>query len=526
MESCRTLLDRLAQRAREESESTAFHFAGESCSLGELWSRAGAFAGVLRERGLSPGERTVVAEPNGAGFFTAFYGIQLGGGVPVPLYPGSGARRLIAMAERCGARVVVASGLEDPSLGALRSAGLVHLSPREAAGMPDASSDVPPPDPETPAYIQYTSGSTGEPKGVEVRHGALLTNIRQMIAGMEITTADVFVSWLPVHHDMGLVLMTMVPLYLGLPLFLLPTTLRDPGLWLGEIQRCRGTFTAAPDFAYRVALRHLDGDGGFDLSTLRVALNAAEPVRARTVEEFERRFGLRHVMMPAYGLAEATVGVSMCAPGEPVRVDRRGFVCVGRPFPEVEIVVLADDRPAPPGAVGEILVRSPANTRGYWRDAEATGELFWGDGYIRTGDLGYVDRLGALFVVGRRKNLIIQGGRNIAPREVEEAIDRLPFVRSAAAVGFDRGGDEGEQVVVFAELRREHEGARAEYAARTTEIVAAVHRHLGLRPGRTYLVPVGGIPRTPNGKVRYVELRQGLLDGTLRAKGRLLYPNY
>ncbi len=520
-----TLLQRLALRARTEPERVAFHFRGAPRSYGELWHDVERFAGALLARGLGRGERAVVAVANGPEFFTAFYGIQRAGGVPVPLSPDSGADRLIAMAGRSGARLLVggwAGG--DPPAEALRAAGVEVVTTGEASAGPLGAAAVL--DPDDLAYIQYTSGSTGEPKGVEIRQGGLVTNIRQMIGGMEITASDVFVSWLPVYHDMGLVLMTMVPFYLGLPLYLLPTSLRHPEVWLGEIARRRGTFTAAPDFGYRVCRRRARNPAAWDLSSLRVALNAAEPVRRRTLEEFEIAFGLRGVMRPAYGLAEATVGVSMSRPGRPVRVDERGFVSVGRPFAGIELGILRGRRLGAPGEIGEILVRSPANTTGYWQDPAATRALFWRDGYLRTGDLGYLDAEGELFVVGRRKNLILQAGRNIAPREVEEAIDALPFVRASAAVGIDRGGDEGEQIYAFVELGRSEQAARGAYAEMATRAAAAVRSHLGLGPGRLYLMPAAAIPRTQNGKVRYPALRERFLDGRLRAAGQLLYPEY
>ncbi len=525
MGSPSNLLEVLERHAVERLDRTAYHFEGAPHSFGELWHEAGRFATALRARGLERGDRVVLAIPNGPDFFTVFYGIQRAGGVPVPAFPRSGARRLERLAARCTASLVVIASSEvgDRTVEEQTPAGIDLF----VAGtpLPDAiDPTLPEVRPEELAYLQYTSGSTGEPKGVEVRHAALLTNIRQMIAGMEITASDVFVSWLPVHHDMGLVLMTMVPLYLGAPLYLLPTRLRSPGNWLAEIERRRGTFTAAPDFAYRLCLHRGTASRSYDLSSLRVALNAAEPVRKTTLEEFAGRFGVPGVMRPAYGLAEATVGVSMCRLGSEVRVDDRGFVSVGYPFPDIEIALLASEQLVEAGEIGEILVKSPANTTGYWSDPEASRELFWGAGYLRTGDLGYLAADGELYVVGRTKNLIIQGGRNIAPKEVEEAVDSLPFVRSSAAVGIDRGGDEGEQVYLFVELRKS--SATGAFAEMTVQLVEAVHAHLGLRPGRVYLMPARGLPRTPNGKIRYPELRGRYLDGDLRDAGLLLFPSY
>ena len=385
--------------------------------------------------------------------------------------------------------------------------------------LPPPLPPFPPLHPDQPALLQYTSGSTGDPKGVVITHANLLTNVRQMIAGMEITAGDVFVSWLPVHHDMGLVLMTMVPFYLGARLVLLPTTLTDVRQWLHAIAAHRGTFTAAPDFAYRLCLRSVRDPARFDLTSLRVALNAAEPVRADTLRRFEATFGLHRVMVPGYGLAEATVGVSMQPAGTAPVVSERGLVALGRPFPGVTIQVIAGDRPAAPGEVGELVVESPANTSGYFRNPQATADLFWRPGCIRTGDLGYRDERGEVFLVGRSKNIIIQAGRNLAPQEIEETVEALPFVRRAAAVGIDRGRAEGEQAYVFAELRKAAPPPAEELQEMARQIVERVHQRLGLRPGRVLLLKPRSIPLTPNGKIQHAALREEHLGGGLRGGG-------
>jgi acyl-CoA synthetase (AMP-forming)/AMP-acid ligase II len=357
-------------------------------------------------------------------------------------------------------------------------------------------------------------------------HRGLLTNIGQLIDGMTLSPADCFVSWLPVFHDMGLIFMTMVPFYLGAKLVLLPTALANARPWLSAIARHRGTVTAAPDFAYRLALRHVREPAAYDLSSLRVALNAAEPVRPNTLEAFERAFGLRNVLIAGYGLAEATVGVSTWTPGTAPLVDTRGVVGVGRPFSGIDIQIIEADAPLSAGRIGEIVVRSPANTRGYYSDQAETTRLFWRDEYIRTGDLGYLDEAGCLFVTGRLKNIIKHGGATVFPQEPEQIADRLAPIRRSAAIGVDSGGPEGEQLYVFAELFKPGGYGEPEFHDAAVDVVQAIHAHLGIRPGRVYLLRPHSIPLTPNGKTRHAALRDSYLSGDLRARKAILFPDY
>jgi fatty-acyl-CoA synthase len=348
--------------------------------------------------------------------------------------------------------------------------------------------------------------------------------MRQMIAGMEITEAEIFVSWLPVYHDMGLILKTMVPFYLAASIILLPTSLKHVDHWLAAIQQYRATFTAAPDFAYRLCLRHIKNPRDYDLSSLRVALNAAEPVRAQTIRDFERTFGLKNVMVAGYGLAEATVGVSMGRPQTEVTVDEQGQVSVGRPFLEIEVAIVRDGQAVGPGEVGEIVVNSPANSTGYYNNAKATHQLFWRPGTIQTGDLGYLNADGELFIVGRKKNIIIHSGRTIYPQEVEEMVDGLPGVRYSAAVGIDRGRLEGEQVYIFAEIRQADARPEAELQNMIIDIVQMFHERFGFRPGRVYLLKPKAIPLTHNGKIQHVRLKEIYLNRTLFEAGEIVYP--
>lgn len=527
-----TVLHLLERRARDEPERIAFTFGGSRYGFGDVARGLRSVASRLLRRGAAPGDRVLVLLPNGPGFFAAFYGAQRAGAVPVPLFAESGSERVRDLAAACGVRFVAlpaesTAGVADR----LESQGLEVLVVAEDLGgvleRPEPSR-WPPVEADDTAFLQYTSGSTGEPKGVVIRHAELVVNVRQMIAGMEITERDVFVSWLPVHHDMGLILMTMVPFWVGAELHLLPSRLTEVRPWLAAVAEHGGTFTAAPDFAWRLCLRAVRDASQYDLSSLRVALNAAEPVRPQTLRRFHETFGLDRVMVPGYGLAEATVGVSMQPPGSAPAVSERGFVALGRPFPGIAVHVVrsglesgagdggsarTEEAPAAPGEVGEIVVESPANTRGYFRDPQATEALFWRPGCIRTGDLGYRSRDGELFLVGRSKNIILQAGRNLAPQEIEAAVEALPFVRRAAAVGVDRGDAAGEQAHVFVELRRAAPPPEEAMQEWVVQVVESVHRRLGLRPGRVLLVRPRTIPLTPNGKVRHAALRTAWEEG-------------
>jgi len=313
-----------------------------------------------------------------------------------------------------------------------------------------------------------------------------------------------------------------VPFYLAAETHLLPTDLRDVKLWLETIQARRATFIAAPDFAYRLVLNRVPA-GEYDLASLRVALNAAEPVRARTIQEFERRFGLQHVMTAGYGLAEATVGVSMSRPGQSPNVAARGIVSVGKPFPGVEVKIFEAGEILQPGNVGEILIKSTANCKGYYNNAEATQNLFQ-DGFVVSGDMGYLDEEGELYITGRKKNIIKHLGQTIATQELEEIVDTMPEIRFSAAIGMDRGGIEGEQVFVFVELRKV--GTIKLWEELTVQIVEKIHEHLGIRPARIVFLKRHGIPRTHNGKIQHSLLKKQFLSGQLKEDSLILYPDY
>lgn len=526
-----TLLEVLEKRSKQQPGKAAFTFHREPpCAYGHLWQRIEEVAGCLLKNGLKPGLRVITAIPNSDRFFFAFYGIQRAGGIAVPLFPGSGAERIEKIAGICSTSVILLSKTYPPAgIDDLIKSTRLHLIWVE--DMEDAPSRhaFPIVSPGDTAFIQFTSGSIGDPKGVQLSHSNLITNVNQMVLGMAITSTDTFVSWLPVYHDMGLILMTMVPFFLGLELVLLPTGLNYLKSWLTAIKEHSATFTAAPDFAYRLCLIYVRDPENYDLSSLRVALNAAEPVRSGTVRRFEERFNLQNIILPAYGLAEATVGVCSWKPGNPVKVDDRGFVSVGKPFPGILLrIINRENQPAKTVDIGEIWVKSDANTSGYYCNPEANTGLFDDDGYVDTGDIGYIDGDGDCFIVGRKKNIIIQSGFNIAAQEVEELMDERAQVRRSAAVGIDRGGAVGEQAYIFLEVKL-NKNQLNDDSFKENIVIEAVKRFndvFGMHPGRVYLVKPGTIPMTYNGKIQYLQLKEQYIKGTLKQNGFIIFPNY
>jgi fatty-acyl-CoA synthase len=521
-----SVVELIARGVRSHPGRPALIADGRTWSYAELWEAARTAASGLQRAGVRPGDTVVLALPNEAGFFHAFFGTLIAGGVAVPVFPRSAPDRLAGLARLAGASALVASA----SLPADVLGPLMKLSAREGracltvsdlgrAGTPKPAPD----DPERPCYVQYTSGSTADPRGVVITHRSLLANIAQMIEAMDITRHDVFVSWLPTYHDMGLTLMALTPFSLGARLVLLPTDLRDVAGWLRAIETHRGTFTAGPDFAYRLCLRNVRHPGRFALSSLEVCMNAAEPVRAATLAGFEAAYGLRHVMMTGYGLAEATLSVTCTGRGQPVDVDERGLVCLGRPVPGTSVKI-AGPGELPAGQAGEIVVAGPSTCTGYHRNPAASAALAWRDGYIRTGDLGYLDGAGRLYFVARQKDVIKIAGRSLYPQEVEALVDELPRVRFSAAVGIDRSDVPGEQLYVFAEVRDVENATPAELRATAIEIVRAVHGALGVRPRRTILLRPRRIPLTSNGKLQRARLRDIFTDGRLTTGTDIVFP--
>jgi acyl-CoA synthetase (AMP-forming)/AMP-acid ligase II len=515
-----TLVGVLSRRAAVTPDREALTFPHTSLTFRELARGATRVAAALLRHGIGANQRVVLVHEHDPGFFFGFWGAMLARAVVVPMSGVPLAERIATVARHTDATaILVARPLARPIQHRLEAVlddaqpAILTITELMAERV-DVTRPLPRPAPGDLALIQFTSGTTGDPRGVMLTQAALLANVRQMIPPAGLTRDDVFVSWLPVWHDLGLVAMTLCPLYLGARLVLRPARL-DPHDWLSAIAQYRATVTAAPDFAYRYTLRFGGNLDRYDLSTLRLALVAGEPVRRSTIDRFDEELDLSDVLRPGYGLAEATVGVSFLARGEPVVADEHGHVCVGRPLPGVDIEVRTDDgQEAPRGTPGHVVVRSPSQTIGYFRNPTATAELFTADGWVRTGDLGTMDPDGRLTIVGRSKELLITAGRPVAPREIEEAAESLPAVVLAMAVGIDVGGEPGEQVhlVVESDVAT---GWRRQKLELMQSVRMRVQEWLDLRVTRVHLVPRGTLPLTDNGKRARVLLRERLMAGSV-----------
>lgn len=537
-----TLTEMIERRASLLGERPALHTADQTYSYAALWRGAIRTARYFQECGVRPGDRILLVLPNVPEFFLAFYGAMFAGAIPAPLFQASRDQRIAAIASVSGASVVVlpraarhsrfdrlqdllgAGGVRliEPPPASYFGYGDAFLDPGTSPGASRCKPSIAHAAPDDVAFLQFTSGSTGGYKGVQLTHRNLLANVRQMGAVFEWTSEDVWVSWLPLYHDMGLIGCSISPVYYGARLVLLPVAL-DGKEWLSAISRYRGTFTAAPDTAYRYCVKFVPDAASYDLSSLRIACNAAEPVRASTIAAFEQKFGVPGVMRPCYGLAEATLGVTAWELDRGhIKVDRLGMVSAGRPFPGVEVEIAAGDRlTCSPGDVGEIVVRGPNTTSGYWNDPGASASLHLGSDFIRTGDLGYKDDDGDLFIVGRLKNVIIRAGMNYSPGVIEEAVDSTPEIVRSAAIGVDHGDLDGEQIVIIAEVA----GALAQdLASVARHVISNVYEAMGIRPDRVYLVAPRTIPLTPNGKTQYTLLREQYRSGSLWADSSLLFP--
>lgn len=518
---------------------------GETLSYRALKEGAERVAAGLQQQGFEPGRSAVVMLPTGADYFFSFFGILYAGGVPVPIYPPGRPSQIEEHLTRHAAIIDNAQGaimITVPE--AQRFAGLMAGQAETLKGVVTVeelmeragSLSRPVPRDRDIAFLQYTSGSTGAPKGVIVTHAHLMANIRAMGEALEATLRDTFVSWLPLYHDMGLIGAWLSNLYYASPLVIMPPLdfLARPKRWLWAIHRARGTISAAPNFAYELCLNRIaDKDiEGLDLSSWRLALNGAEAINPDTLQRFTDRFreyGFdSQALTPVYGLAECTVGLAFPPVGRGPVIDRvhrdtfmntgqaevaddadggaLRFVNCGRPLPFHQIRIVDDaGREAPERQEGRLQFLGPSATGGYFRNPRETEALFDGD-WLNSGDLAYIAG-GDVYITGRTKDIIIRGGRNIYPAEFEDAVGDLEGVRkgNVAVFGSADPATGTERLVVLAETRKR----KPEDQERLRSAINGLGVDLiGGPPDDVVLAPLRTVLKTSSGKIRRAACRE------------------
>jgi 1-acyl-sn-glycerol-3-phosphate acyltransferase len=530
-------------------------------TYGELAARARRVAQGLIARDVSPGDRVGVMLPTSIEFFVVFFGILYAGAIPVPIYPpmrlsqleehlrrqtgilrNAGACMLITMEE--GRQLAGLLGNLVESLHTVTTVAQIEAwaKPVTLPQLKDASAT---------ALIQYTSGSTGDPKGVVLSHANLLANIRAMGTTMDASSADVFVSWLPLYHDMGLIGAWLGCLHYAARLYVMSplSFLIRPQSWLWAMHRYRATFSASPNFGFELCLAKIADDDltGLDLSSLRMVANGAEPVSVQTLRKFTERFGRygfpAQAMAPVYGLAECSVGLAFPPLGRiPIvdRVDRdqlsmHGIAETASPADPAVLEIPACGQPLPGHEIrvvdeagyelgerreGRIEFRGPSATHGYFHNDVKTRELFRGH-WLDTSDRGYM-AAGDIFVTGRIKDIIIRAGRHLYPQEIEEAVAGVPGVHKGGVAVFgvpDRASGT-ERVVLLVETREADQVARAALQARAHEVVTDV---AGTPPDEIVLAPPRAVPKTSSGKIRRSAARELYQSGQIGPAQRALW---
>jgi len=521
-------------------------------SYADLRERALVTAGRLAAAGIARGDRVAIVAETGPDFMAAFFACQYAGVIPCPMpYPMHiGGRdayvaRIAAMMRAAHVRAALGpadlSGhLADAALAAGVSMVLTH---DELRGLPEKAGAIAPFRPDEVAYIQYSSGSTSDPKGVLISQRAICANTRGILEhGMRMRIDDRAFSWLPLYHDMGLVGFCLSPVmgqvtvdYLATPAFA-----RRPVLWLTLMSQNRNTVCYAPSFGYDLAARRVNGKAKeLDLSAWRIAGIGGDMVRPEILQAFAEALAPAgfdpKAFLPSYGMAEMSLAISFAELEAPMKVDRvdraqyklagravpsdnpdpqktRVFVSCGRPLPGHELkVVDREGRPLGEREIGHIWVKGPSMMDGYYRNPEATAEVMREDGFMDTGDMGYLLD-GEIVITGRAKDLILYHGRNIWPQDIEWAAEQVEPLRSGDVAAFALEGNGGhERVVVLAQCRlkdpEEMEDLR-------TRISAAVHRAVGVECD-IVLVPPKSLPFTSSGKLSRSKARAMFLAGEI-----------
>ncbi|AUB35492.1 Glutamate-1-semialdehyde aminotransferase [Nostoc flagelliforme CCNUN1] len=563
-----TFIDILHNRALHQPDQKAFTFLqdgeteSDSLTYKQLEQQAQAIASQLQSFGLT-GERALLLYPPGLEFIVAFFGCLYAGVIGVPAYPTRSNQkmtRLSAIIADASAKVALTTNsllkdiqnrfAQDSELSILHTLATDNIDSNQALKWqkPQVNSD-------TLAFLQYTSGSTGRPKGVMVSHGNLLHNQSMIQTAMKHTEKTIFVGWLPLFHDMGLIGNVLQPLYLGIPCILMSPVdfIRKPFLWLQAISRHKATTSGGPNFGYDLCVHKITSEqlATLDLSSWDVAFNGAEPIRTESIERFTQTFapcGFRkEAFYPCYGMAETTLLVcgglktappviryfdataleeNLVVPGTVEQKGSRALVGCGRIWLNEEIVI-ADPvtlKRCPDNQVGEIWVSGGSVAQGYWQRPEQTKQTFQAylqdanpnssKPYLRTGDLGFIQD-GELFVSGRLKDVIIIRGRNHYPQDIELTVEQShQALKPGAGAAFGVEMDGQEQLVIVQEVERTY--LRNLDADRVVEAIqTAVSQFHELQVHTVLLLKTATIPKTSSGKIQRHACRAGFLAGTL-----------
>lgn len=555
--NCQTLVDIIQTYANLEPQRIHMYLQDEQgrekiLRYGTLYEKSLEIAKGLQHFGLNRQETVAIMLPTCEGFFYAFLGVLLAGGLPVPIYPPFAPDRIEEYARReakilRNAEVKILISFSEvqtlnkiirnfiPTLKAVTTVeDLAKLHHNLAEFTPKATDS---------ALIQYTSGSTGDPKGVLLTHNNLLSNIRAVGEAIEVKPTDVAVTWLPLYHDMGLIGAWLGSLYFGVPLTVMSplSFLSHPERWLWAIHYHRATLTAGPNFAYELCVTKIDDAviEGLDLSSWRLAFNGAEAVYPKTIRNFVRRFGAYGLrpesLYPVYGLAESSVALTFPPLNRQVRIDRISrplfnqdqkaiscttnekncieFVSCGKPLPGHEVkIVDVQGTELPEREVGRLFFRGPSAMQGYYRNEKATNAIFH-DGWWESGDLAYKAEE-EIFITGRMKDIIVKAGRNLYPQEIEEIAGLVKGVRRGCVVAFGATNHQTgtEQLIVVAETRERRAPLQDKLI---TQIIEQVTSAIGDPPDKVVIVPPKTIPKTSSGKLQRSSTKELYLQGKL-----------
>ncbi|TDZ77577.1 fatty acyl-AMP ligase [Mycobacteroides salmoniphilum] len=553
-----------ALQANAASTTRGLTFIGDDRSevlvpFAELLGDVARGAGALAAHGIAPGDRVALVVPDTREFVTGFLAIVWLGAIPVPLYPPTSLGKqdayldfLESVLSSSGSRGLIAPQWVDEVLNlsarfGAQVAAVVHTETVAAGGdyvdaAPRATDQV--------TFLQSTSGSTGKPKAVRVTDASLWANAHSFLTNLRCLEAQKYpterlVSWLPLYHDMGLIGHFLSVVLFGLQATYLPTLafLRDPGIWLDTVSRHRGTVSFAPNFAFALTVKKAAppaaGEITWDFSSVRVFGCGAEPINAEVLDAFIEAYGpyglKQEAVMPAYGMAEATLAIAFDSLASrfqrlpisgaayrneglvvPAAVgdDVLTFVSCGKVLDDRHRVRIIDDagRELAPGRVGDVQFHGPSVAAGYFENEEATRSAFSADGWLSTGDRGFIVD-GNLYVTGRKKDILVVNGRNYDPQQVEWAVEDVPGIRKGNVVAFSVPGDVTEQVVIAAE--RSGKSEDDDNAAQITKIRRSVSDRTRLALADVVLLQPGQLPKTSSGKVQRSRTRDLYVQGAL-----------